>query len=90
MVAQAAGLALPDAGVKAQHAGRFGQEVRVPGEQSTTVAPGRRASSLSHRQIVVPLIPATSPCWITSRCNSRTDQRDSGTLGWWAVHMPAP
>src|SRR3989449_1806912 len=40
---------------------------------------GRIASASSQRQRVVPLIVATTPRMTTSRCNSRNDQRASGT-----------
>ncbi len=40
---------------------------------------GRIASAASHRHTVVPLIVATTPRVTTSRCNSRSDQRASGT-----------
>src|SRR2546425_4275842 len=40
---------------------------------------GRRASWLSQRHSVAPLIWATSPCVTTACCRSRSDQRASGT-----------
>src|SRR3989475_7262623 len=40
---------------------------------------GRIASAASQRHTVVPLIVATTPRVTTSRCNSRNDQRASGT-----------
>src|SRR5439155_26951447 len=42
--------------------------------------PTRRSSDLaSQRHTVVPLMVATTPRVTTSRCNSRNDQRASGT-----------
>src|SRR2546426_9829605 len=40
---------------------------------------GRIASASSQRHTVVPLMVATTPRVTTSRCNSRNDQRASGT-----------
>src|SRR5437763_12280879 len=40
---------------------------------------GRIASAASQRQTVVPPMVATTPRVTTSRCNSRNDQRASGT-----------
>src|SRR2546430_3379142 len=39
---------------------------------------GRRASALSHRHRVLPLISPTMPCVITSRWISERDNRDKG------------
>src|SRR5712691_3452306 len=78
VVARPQNSALPTTLIEVQNWARLGGEVRVAWNIQQRWRQGRRASWLSQRQRVVPLIWATRPWAIASRRNSASDQRASG------------
>jgi hypothetical protein len=74
----AQGLALPITLVKVQHLASSLGEVFGARENPTAMLHGRIASASSQRQIVVPLMCATTPRLIASRTKSSRLKRDSG------------
>jgi hypothetical protein len=70
---------VPAPGVELQDAFGLGREPWITGEIQLRCRHGRRASWLSHRHNVVPLIWATSPCATTACCRSVSAQRVNGT-----------